>query len=101
MNVKLLLGITLFVIGLLAGIGGIAGVGRDDARESPTIVEENRSLSLEGDSSRLLAWMAGLFLAAGGVLIGLSMGNFKHPRSHMEPGDEVVNPEGHQKMKHV
>jgi hypothetical protein len=42
-----------------------------------------------------------LSLAVGGLLIGISAGNWKHPRTHIEPGDEVVNPEGYQKMKHV
>jgi hypothetical protein len=40
-------------------------------------------------------------LALGGLLIGLSMGNWKRPRTHLERGDEVVDPEGYQKMKHV
>jgi hypothetical protein len=79
--VKLLIGIVLFVIGLIAAAMGIAGVGTD--------------------SSLAIAAMAGLSLAAGGLLIGLSMGNWKQPRTHLEPGDEVVDPEGYHKMKHV
>jgi hypothetical protein len=35
------------------------------------------------------------------LLIGISVGNWRHPRTHHEPGDEVVNPEGYHKMKHV
>jgi hypothetical protein len=45
--------------------------------------------------------MAGLLLAGGAVLMGLSLGNWRHPRTHLEPGDAVVNPEGYRKMKHV
>jgi hypothetical protein len=49
----------------------------------------------------ILPLIAGLGLASGGLLIGLSLGSFEHPRSTIRPGDEVVNPEGYQKMKHV
>ena len=45
--------------------------------------------------------IAGLSLAIGGLLIGLSMGNSKHPRTHLEPGDRVVDPERYHKMNHV
>jgi len=45
--------------------------------------------------------LAGLCLAVGGLLIGLSLGNWRHPRTHLEAGDEVVNPEGYHTMKHV
>jgi hypothetical protein len=102
MSVKLLIGIVLFVIGLLAAGVGIVGVGMSDPVDvAPTIVQENRSLNLAGISWLALPWIAGLCLAVGGVLIGLSLGNFKHPRTHIEPGDVVVDPEGYHKMKHV
>lgn len=103
MNVKLLVGIVLFVLGLIAAIGGIAGVGQPEAVDRPAmIVENNQSTNLSGESGWIaLPWLAGLSLAAGGVLIGLSMGNFKNPRTHLKPGDEVVDPEGYHKMKHV
>ena len=81
MNVKLLIGIVLFVIGLIAAGMGIAGLGTENGLIIPVA--------------------AGLSLAAGGMLIGLSMGNWKHPRTHLEPGDQVVDPEGYHKMKHV
>lgn len=100
MNVKLLVGIVVFVIGLIAAIAGIAGVAGDT--EVPVMVERNLSMTWLGDSaSAALPWIAGLSLALGGVLIGLSMGDFKHPRTHLEPGDAVVDPEGYHKMKHV
>jgi hypothetical protein len=102
MNLKLVAGIVLFVIGLIAAIGGIAGVARSDQRETPMIVEENRSLNLLDESAwSALPWIAGISLALGGVLIGLSMGDFRHPRSHLKPGDAVVDPERYHKMKHV
>ncbi len=102
MNVKLLLGIVLFVIGLATAVVGIAGVGRSDAEAAPMIVEDNRSLGLaSGVGEMALPIIAGLSLAVGGLLIGLSVGNWKNPRTNLKPGDEVVNPEGYHKMKHV
>ena len=86
---------------VLAGLGGIVTVWESEPRDPPpTIVEENRSPS-GGTARYALPWIAGLSLAAGGVLIGLGMGHFKHPRTTLQPGDQVVNPEGYHKMKHV
>lgn len=103
MNVKLLAGIVLFVIGLLAAAGGIAGVGRGEVTNGPAITAENTGSTNAAPSSApsALPWIAGISLALGGVLIGLSLGNFKNPRTHLEPGDQVVDPEGYHKMKHV
>ena len=102
MNVKLLLGIVLFVIGLATAIVGIAGVGQGDIAAAPAIVEDNRSLHLTETMGRMaIPFIAAISLAVGGLLIGLSVGNWKNPRTHLKPGDEVVNPEGYHKMKHV
>lgn len=102
MNLKLLIGIVLFVIGLIAAIGGIAYVGLAEVQPPPTIVENNRSMNwLNGDAWAVLPWIAGFSLAIGGALIGLSLGNFTNPRVHLEPGDAIVDPEGYHKMKHV
>ena len=103
MNVKLLAGIVLFVIGLMAAAGGIAGVGRGEVTNAPAITAENNGSPHSSSSSApsVLPWIAGISLALGGVLIGLSLGNFKNPRTHLEPGDQVVDPEGYHKMKHV
>lgn len=101
MNVKLLLGIVLFVIGLATAVVGIAGVGRGDVEVAPMVVEDNRSHGLTTAGQITLPIIAGLSLAVGGLLIGLSMGNWKNPRTNLEPGDEAVNPEGYHKMKHV
>jgi hypothetical protein len=83
MYAKLLIGVVLFVIGLVTAAMGIVGVG-----------------SPEGPGLAIPA-IAGISLAFGGLLIGLSLGNWKHPRTHLEPGDQVVDPEGYHKMKHV
>jgi hypothetical protein len=103
MNLKLLVGIVLFVIGLIAAIGAIANVGQPDVQDQPSItVEGNQSTNLaDRNAWQILPWVAGLSLAIGGALIGLSLGNFKNPRTHLEPGDAVVDPEGYHKMKHV
>lgn len=103
MNVKLLIGIVLFVIGLATAVMGITGVANPDVQNPPTVAAEgNQSAPVsEAASSVAIPLIAALSLAVGGLLIGISMGNWKHPRTHHEPGDEVVNPEGYQKMKHV
>ena len=102
MNLKLLAGTVLFVIGLIAAVAGIVGVARSDTNQTPVVVEKNLSMNwLDESMPAALPWIAGLSLALGGVLIGLSMGDFKHPRTHLEPGDAVVDPEGYHKMKHV
>lgn len=100
MNVKMLLGIVLFVIGLATAVVGIAGVGGSQPEETSMVTQDNRSES--GTFGKMaIPGVAALTLAIGGLLIGLSMGDWKNPRTHSEPGDEAVNPEGHHKMKHV
>lgn len=98
-----LIGIALFVLGLgLAGVG-IAGVGeeRGPVPTGASAVGADDEAADNAGSGALIAVLSGLSLAAGAVLFGLSLGNWKNPRVHHEPGDEVVDPEGHQKMKHV
>jgi hypothetical protein len=99
MNLRLIFGIGLFVIGIITAVMGII-----DARvpEQPAIVYGTQDGVLERviDNFAIPA-IAGLSLAFGGVLIGLSLGNWSHPRTHLEPGDEIVDPEGYHKMKHV
>jgi uncharacterized membrane protein len=103
MNVKLLAGIVLFAIGLATAVVGIAGVGRSDVdAASSTVVENNRVQNLsEAMGQMTMPLIAGFSLAIGGLLIGLSIGNWKNPRTNLKPGDEVVNPEGYHTMKHV
>jgi hypothetical protein len=99
MNLKLVVGIVLFVIGLCTAAVGIVGVG--GTPEPGVAVEADRGPFGEAVANLAIPAVAGLSLAVGGLLIGLSMGNWKHPRTHLEPGDEVVDPEGYHKMKHV
>ena len=103
MNVKLMIGIVLFVIGLAAAVVGIANVANPGAQDQPSVmVEGNQSQGIPDAAGTLaLPIFAALSLAVGGLLIGISIGNWKHPRSQHKPGDEVVNPEGYHKMKHV
>ena len=103
MNVKLLVGIVLFVIGLATAVMGISRVGRNDADPAPAaVVESNRSQNVtEAMGQMTIPLIAGFSLAVGGLLIGLSVGNWKNPRTNLKPGDELVNPEGYHKMKHV
>jgi hypothetical protein len=101
MSVKLLVGIALFCLGIVAAVLGIAGVG-DVTGQAGVVTDQNVGASvLEGARDIALPAFAGLQLAVGALLMGLSLGNWKHPRTHLEPGDEVVNPEGYHKMKHV
>ena len=100
MNINLLLGTTLLLIGIVLAGFGIATVGIE---ESPLIQTAGSTPVPLADLLRRVALpaAAGLSLAIGALLVGLSLGNWSHPRVHHEPGDEVVNPEGFHKMKHV
>jgi amino acid permease len=85
MNVKLLLGIVLFVIGLATAVVGIAGVGRNDVDAAPpTVVDNNRSQNLSEAGRMTIPLIAGFSLAIGGLLIGLSVGNWKNPRTNLK-----------------
>lgn len=103
MNVKLMIGIVLFVIGLVTAGMGIAQVANPGATDQPSVVVEGNQGHNVSDAagSMILPFVAALSLAIGGLLIGISVGNWKNPRTHLKPGDEVVNPEGYHKMKHV
>jgi uncharacterized protein (UPF0333 family) len=99
MNLKLLVGIALFIVGIATAVIGILGVGAGpDA--AVTTGQDNGPLA-QAVSNVALPAISGLSLAVGGLLIGLSLGNWKNPRTHLEPGDAVVDPEGYHKMKHV
>jgi hypothetical protein len=90
MKVTLPLGILFFAFGLM--MAAVAMLGPGEASEGV------------GHSP---VWyiavpvISGLALAFGSLLVGLSFGNWQHPRAHVEPGDEIVDPEGHHKVKHV
>lgn len=102
MKLKLLIGIVLFVVGIVTAVVGIAGVG-----DAPVTQAQNMADDRSGTAFRqalrnvAVPAVAGLSLAIGGLLIGLSMGNWTNPRTHLERGDEIVDPEGYHKMKHV
>jgi hypothetical protein len=101
MNLKLLIGIVLFVIGLVTAAVGIVGVGLPLGPEVAVENDQNASALEQAVRNVAIPAVAGLSLAIGGLLIGLSMGDWKHPRTHLEPGDQIVDPEGYHKMKHV
>lgn len=97
MKISLLVGIVLLLIGFGSALLGILSVSE---------YVEARAVSdqmpiLDPLWAVALPILSGLGLAVGGLLIGLSMGNWRNPRSHQEPGDQYVDPEGHHKMRHV
>jgi uncharacterized protein (UPF0333 family) len=102
MNIKLLVGIVLFVIGLATAVIGISNVANRDTDQAAVMVESNQSQQVtEAAGSMAMPLISALSLAVGGLLIGISVGNWKNPRTHLKPGDQVVDPEGYHKMKHV
>jgi hypothetical protein len=98
MNLRLLFGIAIFLVGIIATLMGIAQVGRVDTEPPPAVAAEEEPFVLD---KLIIPGIAGVSLAVGGLLIGLGIGNWKHPRTHLQPGDQVVDPEGYHKMKHV
>lgn len=101
MNGRLILGILLFGLGLIMAAVGIVGVGSGDPRPLVETATSTSVVLAERLNTYAIPVMAGLLLAGGALLMGLSLGNWHHPRTHLEPGDAVVNPEGYHKMKHV
>jgi hypothetical protein len=101
MTVKLLLGIALFLIGLFTATFGITRIGHTEGPNVQHTADYNTGPLQQAFETVALPAVAGLSLALGGFLIGMSMGDWKHPRAHLEPGDEIVDPEGYHKMKHV
>ena len=91
----------LFCLGIAAALMGIVGVG-EVANQPKLAIDQNVATSvIETFRQFALPATAGLLLALGALLMGLSLGDWKHPRTELRPGDEVVNPEGYHKMKHV
>lgn len=101
MNLKLLVGIVLFVIGMITAVIGIIAVGDARAAQSAVAAGQQNGPLQQALSNIAVPAVAGLCLAVGGLLIGLSMGRWKNPRTALEPGDAILDPEGYQKMKHV
>lgn len=102
MNLKLILGLALFLFGIATAAIGISNVG-DPAPPQPGIAGSQQGAeALPGTLERFaIPAVAALLMAGGGLLMGLSLGNWKRPRTHLEPGDAVVDPEGYHKMDHV
>lgn len=98
MKASLVAGVVLLVLGISTALMGMLGVGT----QVPSTVDSTVQYPIGGPLWYVgMPIISGLSLALGALLIGLSMGNWRHPRSHEERGDQVVNPEGHHKMKHV
>ena len=100
MNLRLIFGIGLFLIGILAAVTGIADA-MTPAGARPTVFGTQDGVLERAIGNFAIPVIAGLSLALGGLLLGLSLGHWEHPRTHLEPGDHVVNPEGHHRMTHV
>jgi hypothetical protein len=93
----LMWGVALMVLGLVAAVTGILGVG-----ERPVVDSASGQWPMTDSIWDVaLPIFSGLLLSVGALLIGLSMGNWRHPRSWPKPGDAIVDPEGHHTMKHV
>jgi len=76
------LGILLLIVGLTAAIATIAGVGQAAGARNPdpvAIVGDQNQPARDQATSLLLPIMAGLAIAAGGVLVGIGMGRFGNP----------------------
>ena len=99
MSLRLIFGIGLFLIGIITGVMGITDAMAPE--QTPVVVGTQDGVLERVIDNFAIPAIAGLSLAFGGLLIGLSLGNWTHPRTHFEPGDEVVNPEGYHTMKHV
>jgi hypothetical protein len=93
-----LIAVFLLVFGLVIAGVAISRIDREDPADGAAqqLAEQESTLSLLA-----LPLLAGLCLSAGVVLFGIGMGRWSNPRAHPEPGDAVVDPGAHDKMKHV
>jgi hypothetical protein len=76
-------GILLLMVGLIAAIATIAGVGRSTDARNPdpvAIVGDQNQPARNEATSLLFPIIAGLAIAAGGVLVGIGMGRFENPK---------------------
>ena len=76
------LGILLLVVGLVTAIASIAGLGQPagNAHENTAIVGDQNQPARDQATSLMLPIIAGLTIAAGGVLVGIGMGHFEDPK---------------------
>ena len=83
MQVKLLLGIILVVVGLVVAVAGVVIVREPEQEqvrtEAPVVGDQNEP-EREEAASMMLPVIAGLTIAAGAALIGIGMGNFRRPK---------------------
>lgn len=99
MKTSLVVGVMLLVFGIATALMGIFSVG-DQLFASSDAADVQ--FPIGGPLWYIgVPIISGLSLGFGALFIGLSIGNWRHPRSQAEPGDQAVNPEGHHKMKHV
>lgn len=98
MKITQIAGVALVIIGLIA-----AGFAMSSGEPSTAAAAVEAASAEIGTTFQdvILPIFSGISIALGLVLLGTSLGNWRHPRTHLEPGDEVVNPEGYHKMKHV
>ena len=103
MNVKLLLGVVLFVIGLATAVVGIAEVGRNNVDAGPAAVVAGQPIAQPQRGGGPDHHPADCRIITGDWRSAdrLERGQLEEPRTNPKPGDEVVNPEGYHKMKHV
>jgi len=76
-------GILLLMVGLIAAIATVAGVGQATDARNPdpvAIVGDQNQPARNQATTLLLPIMAGLAIAAGGVLVGIGMGRFENPK---------------------
>ena len=76
------LGVLLLVVGLVTAIASIGGLGQPagDARGNTAIVGDQNQSARDQATSLMLRIIAGLTIAAGGVLVGIGMGHFENPK---------------------
>lgn len=76
------LGILLMVIGLVTAIASVTGLGQpaEDARENSAVVGDQNQPARDQATSWMLPIIAGLTIAAGGVLVGIGMSHFADPK---------------------
>ena len=90
MKGKLVLGVLILVVGLIAGIYGLIGPGqRTEVREGVIVGDQNQPERDEA-ATILIPVIAGVSIAAGAALIGIGMGAFRRPK--IVPPD---SPEAH------
>jgi hypothetical protein len=80
MRGKILLGIALLIVGFIAAVIWFAGTSEPTTVSSEsTIVGDANKPEREQAASIVLPVIAGVTIAAGAVLIGIGMANFKRP----------------------